>query len=138
LINSSVRKSPIAGSDYARQGSDDDRFVDSVGGVQSIVTSGGTNDSGLFETNLRDERFLPFEGAGAISTWKLELPAKYRAFDYATIADAVLHIRYTARQGVEPNAVIAALDDLFAQAAQSTSLRVCGGTISPTSLTAAP
>ena len=30
-----------------------------------IVTSGGSNDSGMFETNLRDDRFLPFEGAGA-------------------------------------------------------------------------
>ena len=32
----------------------------------------------MFETNLRDERFLPFEGAGAISTWKLDLPADFR------------------------------------------------------------
>ena len=35
--------------------------------VQSIVTSHGQNDSGLFELNFRDERYLPFEGAGAIS-----------------------------------------------------------------------
>jgi hypothetical protein len=28
------------------------------------VTSGANVDSGLFETSLRDERFLPFEGAG--------------------------------------------------------------------------
>ena len=41
---------------------------------QSIVTSGAMFDSGMFETNLRDERFLPFEGAGAISTWTLALP----------------------------------------------------------------
>ena len=61
-------------SDYARQGSEDDRFVDYIGAVQSIVTSSGQNDSGMFETNLRDERFLPFEGAGAESTWKLDLP----------------------------------------------------------------
>ena len=32
------------------------------------------NDSGLFEPNLRDERYLPFEGCGAISSWCLELP----------------------------------------------------------------
>src|SRR5262249_35972170 len=47
----------------------------------------------------RDERFLPFEGAGAISTWKLELPAAFRQFDYNTISDVILHMRYTARQG---------------------------------------
>lgn len=119
LLSSSVRKSPIAGSDYARQGTEDGRFVDYAGGVQSVVTSSGSNDSGMFETNLRDERFLPFEGAGAISRWKLELPAKYRAFDYGTIADAILHIRYTARQGVEVSKVTTALDQLLAEVSQS-------------------
>jgi hypothetical protein len=119
LLKSSLRKSPIAGDDYKRQGSEDDRFVDYIGTVQSIVTSSGQNDSGMFETNLRDERFLPFEGAGAESTWKLDLPKDYRAFDYDTISDVILHIRYTARQGVEPTKVKAALDDLFRQASQS-------------------
>ena len=113
LLKSSLRKSPIAGDDYARQGAEDDRFVDYTGAVQSVVTSGASNDSGLFETNLRDERFLPFEGAGAESTWKLQLPKDYRAFDYTTISDAILHVRYTARQGVEPGKVKEALGVLF-------------------------
>ncbi len=119
LLKSNLRKSPIAGDDYARHGSEDDRFVDYIGAVQSIVTSSGQNDSGMFETNLRDERFLPFEGAGAESTWKLDLPKGYPAFDYATISDVILHIRYTARQGVDPTKVKAALDDLFQQADQA-------------------
>jgi Tc toxin complex TcA C-terminal TcB-binding domain len=103
LLKSSLRKSPLLKDDeYARQGSEDDRFIDYFGTIQSIVTSSGNNDSGMFETNLRDERFLPFEGAGAISTWKLELPKNYRAFDYNTISDVILHIRYTARQGGAP------------------------------------
>ena len=63
------------------------------------MTSSAQNDSGLFETNLRDERYLPFEGAGVISTWRLELPTAFRPFDYDTISDVVLHIRYTARDG---------------------------------------
>ena len=97
LQHSSVRVSAIAGSTYERNLSkDDDRFVDYYGSVQSIVTSGAVNDSGMFETNLRDERFLPFEGAGAISTWTLQLP-HFHSFDYATITDVVLHVRYTAR-----------------------------------------
>jgi hypothetical protein len=100
LLKSSLRKSPLLKDDeYARQGSEDGRFVDYFGTIQSIVTSSGNNDSGLFETNLRDERFLPFEGAGAESTWKLELPEKFRQFDYNTISDVILHLRYTARQG---------------------------------------
>ncbi|BFT72331.1 hypothetical protein PAENIP36_37730 [Paenibacillus sp. P36] len=63
------------------------------------MTSSGSNDSGMFETNLHDERFLPFEGAGVISTWKLELPSEFRQFDYNTISDVVIHMHYTARQG---------------------------------------
>lgn len=43
-----------------------------------------TTDGGMFETNLREERFLPFEGAGAISTWTLALPTQLRAFDTVT------------------------------------------------------
>jgi hypothetical protein len=100
LLKSSVRKSPLLSDDgYARAGSEDNRFIDYYGTIQQIVTSSGQNDSGMFETNLRDERFLPFEGAGAISTWKLELPAAFRQFDYNTISDVILHMRYTARQG---------------------------------------
>jgi hypothetical protein len=58
----------------------------------------------LFETNLRDERYLPFEGSGVISEWQLELPANPSAnepcpFDYQTIADVILQVRYTAREG---------------------------------------
>jgi len=119
LLKSSLRKSPLPkDGDYIRK-DEDDRFVDYIGAVQSIVTSSGQNDSGMFETNLRDERFLPFEGAGAESTWKLELPKDYRAFDYDTISDVILHIRYTARQGVEPSKVKTALDELFQQANNS-------------------
>lgn len=100
LLKSSLRKSPLLkDGEYRRQGTEDDRFVDSFGSIQSIVTSGGNNDGGMFETNLEDERFLPFEGAGAESTWSLELPRDLRSFDYMTISDAILHIRYTARQG---------------------------------------
>jgi Tc toxin complex TcA C-terminal TcB-binding domain/Neuraminidase-like domain/Salmonella virulence plasmid 28.1kDa A protein len=63
----------------------------------SIATSTAVNDSGVFELTFRDERYLPFEGAGAISSWRLELPSQLRMFDYATISDVVLHISYTAR-----------------------------------------
>ena len=104
LQSSSVRTSPLlSGGVYARDTTqDDDRFVDYFGSTDVIVTSSGTNDSGMFETNLRDDRFLPFEGAGAISTWNLSLPAELPAFDYTTISDLILHIRYTARPAGDP------------------------------------
>jgi hypothetical protein len=76
---------------------EDSNFLHSIGGIQSIATSSGQNDSGLFELNFRDERYLPFEGAGAISTWSIELPGKFRQFDYDTISDVIIHMKYTAR-----------------------------------------
>lgn len=80
---------------------DDPRFRDTVGAIQSIAISSGQNDSGLFEMNFNDERYLPFEGAGAISQWHLELPAPFPQFDYNTISDIVMHLKYTARDGGE-------------------------------------
>jgi Tc toxin complex TcA C-terminal TcB-binding domain len=98
LTRSSVRHSnTLLGNKYTRE-DNDPRFTDSVGAIESIVTSSGQEDSGLFETNLRDERYLPFEGAGTISQWNIELPASFRSFDYDTISDVLLHFRYTARE----------------------------------------
>ncbi len=78
---------------------DDDRFRSSNIPVKAIATSTAQRDSGLFELNFRDERYLPFEGAGAISEWKIELTAdsELRQFDYANISDVIMHMNYTAR-----------------------------------------
>jgi hypothetical protein len=53
----------------------------------------------MFELNFRDDRYLPFEGAGVISKWRLALPQALRPFDYSTITDVILHVKYTARDG---------------------------------------
>ena len=50
----------------------------------------------MFEFGFRDERYMPFEGAGAISDWSLSLPKTLRVFDYTTISDVVVHLDYTA------------------------------------------
>jgi hypothetical protein len=68
-------------------------------GTQTIATSTGQSDSGLFDVNLRDERWLPFEGQGAISSWNLVLDPRDNNFDFSTITDVILHVRYTARGG---------------------------------------
>lgn len=100
LRKSSIRKSALLRDGaYVRDGLEDDRFSDHFGSIQSIVTSTAQNDSGLFETNLRDERYLPFEGSGVISEWQLEMPDDVRQFDYDTISDVILHFRYTSREG---------------------------------------
>lgn len=99
LLNSTVRtSSTLRNGRYAR-GADDPRFVDYTGATESVVTSTAINDSGMFEPNLRDERFLPFEGRGAVGRWRYQLPSAFPAFDYSTISDAILTLRYTAREG---------------------------------------
>lgn len=65
----------------------------------SIATSSGQDDSGKFQLDFRSERYLPFEGAGAISQWKLTLSNEVAAFDMDTISDVLMHINYTAKEG---------------------------------------
>ena len=99
LLRSSVRVSSLTGDQYARaDDGTDDRFRDYAGAIQSIVTSSAQNDSGVFELNLRDDRYLPFEGAGAVSTWRIQLPDDIPQFDFESISDVILHLRYTARE----------------------------------------
>jgi hypothetical protein len=104
LVSHRYRKSTalLSGSpaqQYAEDPGNDGRFVYNAGSLQSIATSTGQSDTGMFELNFRDERYLPFEGAGAVGTWRIELPTAFRNFDYATITDVVLQLRYTARDG---------------------------------------
>jgi hypothetical protein len=98
LTRSAYRKaSTMAGAaHYEEDYLSDSRFAYIFGNVQSIATSSAQNDGGLFELNFRDERYLPFEGCGAISEWTLELPSVVAQFDYNTISDVILHIKYTA------------------------------------------
>ena len=103
LVSNRYRKNTnpdnAAATGYIEDTGNDERFVYNVGSIQSIAASNSQNDTGMFELNFRDERYLPFEGCGAIGTWRLELPAEVKQFDYETIADAVIHVKYTAREG---------------------------------------
>jgi hypothetical protein len=100
LQKNSIRIKPASASyDPLPPGQDDPRFSTNTAPTMAVVTSNSQQDSGMFEPNLRDDRYLPFEGAGAISTWQIELPDQFRQFDYDTISDAILHLRYTSRDG---------------------------------------
>lgn len=103
LMKHEYRNSKVAtASDYAKKLEEaDERFVYNPIPTTAIAVSQGQNDSGVFELNFRDERYLPFEGAGAISSWRLELPQEFRQFDYQTITDVILHFRYTSSEGGE-------------------------------------
>ena len=102
LLEHKFRTSAIAKdkNDYAEKLDEtDDRFSTVNVPISAIALSSGQNDSGVFELNFRDERYLPFEGAGAVSKWRIELPAEFRQFDYDSISDVVMHLRYTAVDG---------------------------------------
>jgi hypothetical protein len=66
---------------------------------QQIALSRGVNDSGLFELRFQDERYLPFEGTGAVSTWRLELEGLDGMVDISTLADVLITVNYTSLQG---------------------------------------
>ncbi|MCH9686163.1 MAG: hypothetical protein K0V04_32320, partial [Deltaproteobacteria bacterium] len=93
MTRSEVRTSATAYDDPAQP------VVELGGAAQSIATSTGQSDAGLFEVDGRDARYLPFEGRGAASHWTLQLPQGLRTFDYSKIADVVLEVQYTAREG---------------------------------------
>jgi hypothetical protein len=103
LLRSEVRTKPHSTGNYARaeglDGANDDRFRDYSGGTDHIVTSTGVNDTGQFDTGLAGDRLLPFEGAGVISTWQVDLPTETNHFDRTSLADVKLRILYTARDG---------------------------------------
>jgi hypothetical protein len=80
---------------------DDPRIVSIYGATEAIATSSGQNDSGLFELNFRDERYLPFEFFGAVSRWRIELPHENNHFDMESLSDVILHLNFTAREGGE-------------------------------------
>jgi hypothetical protein len=100
LLRSKTRISAVDAGTYVKDMDvDNPRVATNFSATESIATSSAQNDNGLFEFNFHDERYLPFEGSGAVSLWRVDLPKEFRAFDYDTITDVLLHVRYTARQG---------------------------------------
>lgn len=66
---------------------------------QQIALSRGVSDSGMFVLDFKDERYLPFEGTGAVSKWTLSLPPETNRFDFGTITDVFVKIQFTAQDG---------------------------------------
>jgi len=106
-LKSSLRTRPDLGGGYARSGPEDPRFADMLGSNEAHVYSDARGEEAGAEHPDNAERYLPFENVGAVSEWRIELPADPSnddpmQFDYNTISDVVLHIRYTARDGGQP------------------------------------
>ncbi len=86
--------------------------------VTQVVISKGINDAGVFELNFRDEKYGPFEGTGAVSDWTLEIPKAANHFDFNSISDVIVHLRYTARDGGE---------DLRNRVVELPAVKTCSG-----------
>lgn len=70
---------------------------------QIVLSPRGEYDenNGLFELRYDDDRYLPFEGTGAISRWRLELNGKKGSYNPNDLRDVVINLKYTASQGGE-------------------------------------
>ncbi|MDR2009146.1 MAG: hypothetical protein LBQ22_01520 [Bacteroidales bacterium] len=91
-----VKSTLVNGTIYTEETPTDNRFVYQTGGREYICTSNAQNDSGMFELNFSDERYLPFENAGVISSWQIRFPSGISQINLDSISDVILHINYTA------------------------------------------
>jgi hypothetical protein len=66
---------------------------------QAIAVSKGIDDSGMFVLDFNDQRYLPFEGTGAVSKWTLSLPPSTNRINFDSISDVIINIKYTAKDG---------------------------------------
>ena len=101
LTGNGVRLIDDPGGDYGDPLVTDDarRFAAENVPVTMIATSHGRADHGVFNIRSDDDRYLPFEGAGAVSKWAIALKKEHNQFDLATVTDVILHIEYTALPG---------------------------------------
>jgi hypothetical protein len=69
---------------------------------QQIALSSHTQyetNSGVFELIFEGDRYLPFEGTGAVSRWRLELGGPPGKYDLNTLTGVTITLKYTALQG---------------------------------------
>ncbi|MBI6577330.1 toxin [Pseudomonas viridiflava] len=80
-------------------GQPDGPLKENMRASQEIAVSKGVDDDGLFTFNFDDERYLPFEGTGAISRWTLTFSNPASQKDVIdSITDIIVHMRYTAKR----------------------------------------
>ncbi|AWK43740.1 insecticidal toxin complex protein TccB [Photorhabdus laumondii subsp. laumondii] len=88
-------------------------IVTNLRASQQVALSSGINDAGSFELRLEDERYLSFEGTGAVSKWTLTFPRsvdehiddktlkadEMQAALLANMDDVLVQVHYTACDG---------------------------------------
>lgn len=101
LVKSQVRCKPDDPDNYNYKGEGDGRFMMNYASCRAIATSSGQRDFGMFEHNLRDERYLPFEGEGVDCEVEVEFGHELSPIDVQAATDMVLTFLYTSRAGGE-------------------------------------
>ncbi|MFD2641957.1 Tc toxin subunit A-related protein [Pseudomonas japonica] len=87
---------------YDQPDSDTSNILYNPRASQSICLSRGLDDHGLFQLDFNDERYLPFEGTGALSTWELRFPrhqSQRQQQLLQSLTDIIVQVRYTAQSG---------------------------------------
>jgi hypothetical protein len=100
-------------SSYAEQKAEDFR-TDKIP-IQSIAaTKGSAGTSGKLDPTFHyGIEYYPFEGAGLVSKWAIELANELRQIDYSAVTDIELDITYSALAGGDKQAALnAAAKDL--------------------------
>jgi len=72
---------------------------------QQVAISGDLDDAGAQGARQGEERYLPFEGTGAVSRWTLTFPRHASAHQQALfdgLQDIIVHVRYYAVDGGKP------------------------------------
>jgi hypothetical protein len=105
LVSSKIRIDPSTGTGSRGAGywekpvNQDPRFIYNFGSTAAIATSSAQDDSGVFSVNFRDERYLPFETHGVVSTWLVRMSPECNAVDLDTMHDVIFKFSYTSRPG---------------------------------------
>ncbi|KAJ5093965.1 hypothetical protein N7456_009826 [Penicillium angulare] len=105
LLTKHKYRTSATATSYAEQ-ADEDFRTDKVP-IQSIAVTYSSWDNGIIDSNyLMHERYHPFEGAGVISDWQITLPDNFRQFDYSTIDDVQLNVKYSSIAGGDASAAL--------------------------------
>lgn len=102
--SSTLLKADINGVNYLNDSTKGSasNVITNLRASQQIAVSSGLNDSGMFVLNFGDERYLPFEGTGAISSWQISFPNATSDEQQALLAslnDVIIQVHYTAVYG---------------------------------------
>jgi hypothetical protein len=90
---------------YAEQ-KDEDFRVDKIP-ITSVAATKSAGGSGLLRPTFHYmNEYFPFEGAGVVSKWHIELANELRQFDHSVITDVELDINYSAIAGGDRQAAL--------------------------------